>query len=114
MIKRAKDILIDEPMKSIVFDETNPSIEKRKEYIEFAKTIAPDHKLKCFYVATPMEVASNRNLMRTDDKKVPRIALSMYNKKFEMPQKNEGFSLHVFYKNIADEFAKKKNECQLD
>lgn len=66
---------------SIVFDATNPSREKRNEYIQVAEA----YKLptRCIYMSTSMEESMARNNKR--DKPVPRIVYSVYNKKLEIP-----------------------------
>mgnify|MGYP005988951879 CR=1 FL=1 len=73
----------------VIFDATNSSKVKRKEYIDFAS----DHKyyVKCIHINTTLEEAMRRNLTRPDNKKVPRIAYSMFKKRFETPSLNEGF-----------------------
>lgn len=73
--------------KSIVFDATNPSKEKRAEYITFAKK--HNVKVRCILMKTTLEVAMARNNMRKNP--VPRIVYSIYNKKFETPTIDEGF-----------------------
>lgn len=79
MIKAATPHL-DKGM-SVVFDATNPTREKRNEYI----TVAERYKIpaRCIYVNTPMEEAIARNNMR--EKPVPRIVYNVYNKKFQIP-----------------------------
>jgi bifunctional polynucleotide phosphatase/kinase len=75
--------------KSVVFDATNPTIEKRAEYVEFAKK----HGLpvRCIHVATPIEVAQARNGAR--EHPVPKIVYNVYRKRFEPPTEAEGFQL---------------------
>jgi bifunctional polynucleotide phosphatase/kinase len=66
---------------SVVFDATNPTREKRKEYI----TVAERYKIpvRCIYMNTSMEEAIARNNLR--EKPVPRIVYNVYNKKFQVP-----------------------------
>lgn len=82
MIKAAKPHL--EKGLSVVFDATNPSREKRNEYI----TVAESYKIpvRCIYMNTSMEEALARNNMR--EKPVPRIVYNVYNKKFKIPDSN--------------------------
>lgn len=40
-----------------------------------------------------MNISFERNKTRSEDKQVPKIAYSVYNKHFEKPEENEGFSL---------------------
>jgi bifunctional polynucleotide phosphatase/kinase len=86
MIKVATTFI--DKQKSIVFDATNPSKKKRKEYIDFAK----EYKLpvRCIHVATNLEESMAQNQKRPTDKIVPRIAYNIYKKNFEEPTTDEG------------------------
>ena len=78
--------------KSIIFDATNGSKKKRQEYVEFAKN-SRYNCIKCIHVATNLEEAFRRNMLRPEDKRVPRVAYSVYKKGFEEPTEDEGFTL---------------------
>lgn len=84
MIKTAVKPITDG--KSVVFDATNATKEKRSEYIEFAKK--HNVPVRCVYVSTSMEESLQRNNNR--EKPVPRIVYNIYNKKFQMPTVEEG------------------------
>lgn len=75
--------------RSIVFDATNSSREKRALYVNFAKSL--DLSVRCVHVATGLEVSYARNKQR--EHPVPRIAYSVYTKHFELPDESEGFEL---------------------
>jgi bifunctional polynucleotide phosphatase/kinase len=77
--------------KSIVFDATNSSSKKRKEFIDFAKSI--NYHITCIYVSTSSEISFQRNVLRSEDKQVPKIAYSVYSKHFVQPCQTEGFRL---------------------
>lgn len=77
--------------KSIIFDATNSSSKKRKEYVNIGKKY--NYKVVCIHVSTSLETAYNRNKLRDNEKHVPRIAYSVYSKNFEKPDENEGFTL---------------------
>ena len=79
--------------KSIVFDATNSSIKKRKLYIDFATKYT--YSVQCIHVSTPMDISYKRSLMRQEEKKVPKIAFSVYKKYYETPTEDEGFKLHT-------------------
>jgi bifunctional polynucleotide phosphatase/kinase len=79
--------------KSIVFDATNSSSKKRKEYIELGKKY--NYKVVCVHVSTPLEMAYKRNKLRNYEKYVPKIAYSVYSKNYEQPNESEGFTLFV-------------------
>ena len=91
MIKAAVEHIKEK--KSIIFDATNSSSKKRKEYIEFGKKY--NYKIVCIHVSTPLEIAYKRNKLRNYEKYVPKIAYSVYSKNYEEPNENEGFSLYV-------------------
>lgn len=71
--------------KSIVFDATNSSKEKRSEYIDFAK----EHNIpvRCIHVNTSYEESMERNRLR--EKPVPTIVYNIYKKNFQPPMDNE-------------------------
>lgn len=91
MIKKAFEYI---PLgKSIIFDATNGTIAKRKEYIDFAKKI--NYSVRCIHVSCSSEVAYSQNVKRENNKIVPKIAYHLYSKMFEEPGENEGFSLII-------------------
>ena len=70
-------------------------IYKTSEYIEFGKKYGYTN-FGCIYVTTSMEISYQRNKTRPEDKQVPRIAYSVYNKYFEEPDGNlEHFTLVI-------------------
>ena len=92
MIKAANDVLkaaasTSKP-KSIIFDATNPSKEKRAVYIEFAKQ--HNMPVRCVWVATPIDTSYQQNLARPEDQRVPRIVYNIYKKHFIEPSPDEG------------------------
>ena len=91
MIKKSLDYILQK--KSIVFDATNSSIKKRKEYIDLAKKY--NYKIKCIHISTSLDNSYKQNLNRDDTKKVPKIAFSVYSKYYEEPNESEGFILYT-------------------
>jgi bifunctional polynucleotide phosphatase/kinase len=77
--------------KNIIFDATNSSMAKRAEYVKFANQNGYG-SICCIHVATSMEESYQRNKMRTTQQVVPRIAYSVYNKHYEKPTIDEGFT----------------------
>lgn len=73
--------------KSVVFDATNPTKERRALFIEIAKEFGVP--ARCVHVNTSMEEAVARNNART--KGVPKIAYYTYRKRFEEPNVSDGF-----------------------
>jgi len=81
--------------KSVVIDNTNPSVDSRVQY----KRLADQHAIpaRCFYMNTSLELAQHLNgyrmkLSRGKIKTVPNVAYSMYKAKFVKPTKAEGYS----------------------
>ena len=91
MIKKSLDYILQQ--KSIIFDATNSSIKKRKEYIDLAKKY--NYKIKCIHISTSLDNSYKQNLNRDDTKKVPKIAFSVYSKYYEEPNETEGFILYT-------------------
>ena len=77
--------------KSVIFDATNSSIKKRREYIEFANKY--NYLIRCIHLSTSLEDSYKRNKLRSDKDQVPKIAYSLYKKYFEEPTEDEGFKL---------------------
>jgi bifunctional polynucleotide phosphatase/kinase len=77
--------------KSVVFDATNPSVERRKEFITWAQS----HQMpvKCVHVSTDMDRAFFHNQKRAEP--IPKIAYYMYRKKFQKPHADEGCEVFV-------------------
>lgn len=73
---------------STVFDATNPSREKRAEYVKWAQE--RDMPIRCIYLNTSLADSMARNGER--EKPVPKIVYAIYKKKFIMPELSEGFS----------------------
>lgn len=86
MIKVAKPLLTQG--QSVVIDATNPSKEKRKEYIDVAKEL--NISIRCIHIDTTMEEALHRNNTRAKEKIIPKIAYYKYRKMFEKPNADEG------------------------
>jgi predicted kinase len=72
---------------NIVIDNTNPTKESRKSYINIAKQ--HNYFLEAYYFDVSIEICKKQNSER--DRKVPLIALYTTNKKIEQPSLDEGF-----------------------
>jgi bifunctional polynucleotide phosphatase/kinase len=78
--------------KSVVIDNTNPHSGDRFPFIQIAKD--NNVPVRCFYVNTEKDVIDHLNLFRErtqNIRRIPDVAYNMFNKKFEKPQKKEGF-----------------------
>lgn len=73
---------------SIIYDSTNPSIIKRKEYID----VANKYKIpvRCIDIKTDITESMFRNNKR--DKVIPKITYYVFRKKYQEPSTSEGFS----------------------
>jgi bifunctional polynucleotide phosphatase/kinase len=89
MFKSAEKSLQSKEGKSLVIDATHPSKEKRKVYVDLARKY--DLQCRCIYVNTSQTESLLRNKQR--EKPVPFIVYALFNKKFETPLEEEGFSL---------------------
>ena len=92
MIKEASKYI---KTKSIIFDATNGTIEKRNKYIQFAQK----YKLpcRCIWLNVTIDVAIQRIAIRFHNggNYVSKIALYKLRKSFEEPTPDEGFELIV-------------------
>ena len=89
MIKHSLEHILHN--KSIVFDATNSSIKKRREYVELGKKYC--YKITCIHVSTSLLISYQRNKERNETKQVPKIAYSVYTKYYEEPTESENFKL---------------------
>lgn len=92
-VKAAKEAIKNG--KSVVSDNTNPSVAARKDFVQIAtKAGVP---CRCFIMKTPLELAHHLNLVRQNQTKgqvrrIPDVGYHVYKKNFETPTKTEGFS----------------------
>lgn len=78
---------------SVIYDSTNPTKAKRKEYID----VANKYKINavCINVKTDIVESIFRNNKR--DKVIPKITYYVFRKKYEEPAIEEGFSKIINY-----------------
>lgn len=89
-IKKTKDLL--KQKKNIIIDNTNPSKEKRKIWIDLAKENG--YSVKLLHMNTDINLAKHNNIYRSltkDIDLIPDIAYNMYKSKYEKPTSEEGF-----------------------
>ncbi len=82
--------------KNIIIDNTNPSIEARKYYIDIAKK--HNYNITCFNMTTPILLAKHNNYYRylyENKELVPNLVYNIYNKKYIKPEISEGFNLII-------------------
>lgn len=90
----------------IIIDNTNPSIDIRKEYIELAKINS--YHIMCFNFQTSKELSKHNNHYRaftTNTKLVPTIAYNIHGKKYNVPTVSEGFDkiYHINFNNTCED-----------
>lgn len=83
--------------KNIIIDNTNPDKKTREKYIEIAKSINNNIYITCLHFTTSMEISQHNNKYRnyiSDNKvkRIPDLVYYVYRKKFNEPDKNEGFN----------------------
>ncbi|KAF0526871.1 PNK3P-domain-containing protein [Gigaspora margarita] len=86
--------------KSVVIDNTNPSKESRKQYIDIAKQCGVP--VRCFWFKASEALARHNNMYRhfnseNEIQPLPDIAFNVYNSKFFEPKLEEGFQevIHI-------------------
>lgn len=81
--------------KSVVIDNTNPSVEARQNFITIAKTY--QYTIRCIKFQIPLQLAKHntcyRHYMSSGEiSTIPDVAYNVYNKKYKEPTLDEGFS----------------------
>ncbi|HYF81757.1 MAG TPA: ATP-binding protein [Clostridia bacterium] len=95
-------ILIEACMKakqSFVVDNTNPTVEDRRGYIEAAKEAGV--KVVGYYFQSDIAECIERNNARIDKEKVPVIALRRTHSKLQLPTYDEGFD-ELYHVKISE------------
>lgn len=73
----------------IVIDNTNPTIEDRKRYMERAS--AHNYKVIGYFMQSQIQDCIERNSIRTGKARIPNAAIAATSNKLQMPSKAEGF-----------------------
>ena len=97
--KMVKELIIKG--KSLIVDNTNPTIETRKFYIDIARE--NDYYITCIYMQTSLELSIHNNHFRNNYKTnllIPEIAYRIFKSKFEKPKEEEGFN-RIIEQNIV-------------
>jgi bifunctional polynucleotide phosphatase/kinase len=71
---------------NVIIDNTNPSIEDRKKFIDLAKKYS--YKIRCILFDIPLEVALHNNYYRHfkyNSSLIPKIAYNIYKSKYVKP-----------------------------
>ncbi|MET3544590.1 putative kinase [Paenibacillus favisporus] len=89
-------------MQSFVVDNTNPTVEDRKKYIDFVKK--HHYKVIGYYFEPDYELSQDRNNKREGKEKVPEIGMISTLKKLQRPSYSEGFDELYIVKSLNDGF----------
>lgn len=92
--------------KSIVIDNTNPSVENRAKFIEIAKI--NNYKLRCFVMTTQESISKHNTCFRQYISKgkidyISNIVYNIYKKKYSEPSNKEGFDEIIHLPFLLDE-----------
>lgn len=89
-------------MQSFVVDNTNPTVEDRKKYIDIVKR--HHYKVIGYYFEPDYELSLHRNNKREGKEKVPEIGMISTLKKLQRPSFREGFDELYIVKSLNDAF----------
>lgn len=96
--------LIEEALQqglSVVVDNTNPTIEERKELIDLGRLYNAD--ITGYFFAVQLKQCRERNRTREGKAKVPDIAIFATLKKLTRPSYAEGFTMLYYVYNRGDQ-----------
>lgn len=88
-----------ETQQPFVIDNTNPTKEERRRYIEAAK--AARFRVVGYYLQSSVEKCKARNEGRCENQQIPLVGLLGTYKRLELPSLSEGFD-ELYYVRIAE------------
>ncbi|MDR6723291.1 putative kinase [Paenibacillus amylolyticus] len=91
-----------EAKQPFVIDNTNPTIEERKKYIDAAKRNR--FKIVGYYFEPDYELFFARNELREGTAKIPEVGLKSTLKNLQMPTYAEGFDTLYVIRSVDGEF----------
>ncbi|MDQ0171272.1 ATP-binding protein [Paenibacillus tundrae] len=91
-----------EAKQPFVIDNTNPTIEERKKYIDAAKRNR--FKVVGYYFEPDYELSYARNELREGAAKIPEVGLKSTMKNLQMPTYAEGFDTLYLIRSVNGEF----------
>jgi predicted kinase len=101
--RRREGVLLQECLdakRPFVVDNTNPTIEARRRYLEPAQ--AAGVRLVGYYFAINIQSALDRNARRLGRECVPPKAIRATRNRMELPSVEEGFAELFYVKSLAD------------
>ena len=89
-------------MQPFVVDNTNPTVEDRRKYIDLAK----EYKFRVvgYYFDPDLDESTKRNESRSKKEHVPEVAIRGTLKKLQKPELNEGFDELYTVRSINGRF----------
>ncbi|OPH47162.1 kinase [Paenibacillus ferrarius] len=87
---------------SFVVDNTNPTIEDRKKYIDMAKD--SKYKIVGYFFEPNFDESIKRNETRQGKEKVPEVGIKSVMSKLQSPQMSEGFDELYIVRSLKGEF----------
>ncbi|KAH9496840.1 hypothetical protein Btru_010407 [Bulinus truncatus] len=98
--------------KSVVVDNTNPSVSSRAAFIKLAKE--KGIPCRCFWLQTSQELSHHLNMFRQNQtngqvRRIPDVGYNMFKKNFENPNTSEGFD-SIVEVNFKPRFDSKTDE----
>ena len=85
-----------------VVDNTNPTVLERKKYIDRSKENR--YEVIGYYFSSSLELAIERNNLRTGKEKIPEVGIKGTYTKMQIPSLTEGFDQLFFVKLVNSEF----------
>ncbi len=101
--RNREDIFLDACIKAkqpFVVDNTNPSIEDRKKYIDIARSAK--FKVTGYYFQSSIAEAIKKNERREGKEYIPLAGIKSTHAKLQLPSFNEGFD-ELYYVKINEE-----------
>lgn len=85
-----------------VIDNTNPTIQDRKKYIDKIKSNKSNTEVICYYFQSKIEDALLRNAERNGKARIPDIGIRAVHSKMDLPSYKEGFD-KIYYVEIKED-----------
>ena len=86
--------------KSVVVDNTNPSVEERASTIDTARSFGA--RVVAYYFESPLSECAARNKERPEEARVPDVGLFATAKRFVRPSRQEGFEEILTVRTLPD------------
>lgn len=96
--KRFLDVCLERQM-PVVVDNTNPTKEERRPYIDAAK--AAGYAVHLYFFRSRIAECVERNEARPEEARVPRLGVLGTSSRLEIPSRDEGFDVMRFVRIAA-------------